>query len=187
MSYFPAFLKLDSKKVLLIGGGNIAYEKLRHLLDFTSDITVIALEFSPNMQKLMEEKSIAFEKRGYSSGDIKNYAIVVIAIDDIALQAQIFKESRAYNCLCNAVDSLDYCDFTFGSYIKKDDLLIAISTSGSSPALAKQLKNYLQNLLPPNIGDFLKEMKNLRESLPKGKERMQYLSDKVKEYMQSWK
>jgi len=55
------------------------------------------------------------------------------------------------------VDSVDYCDFIFPSYIKKDDLTIAVSTSGASPAMAKHLRRYLQNLIPQNIGEFLQE------------------------------
>ena len=171
MGYFPAFLKLDNKKILIVGGGNIAYDKLKHLLDFTSDISILALELSENMSQIIKEKGLHFEKRAYKVGDIKDFSIVIVAVDDISLQAEIFAESKQYNCLCNSVDSVDYCDFIFPSYVKKDDLTIAISTSGSSPAMAKHLRIYLQNLIPDGIGKFLRNMKNLRQTLPKGKER----------------
>ncbi len=186
MSYFPAFLKLDDKKVLIVGGGNIAYEKLLHLLDFTSKIDVIAEEFSQEMLTKIQEKNLHFEKRSYQKGDIAAYAIVIVAVDNIALQSEIFEESKAYKCLCNAVDSVDYCDFIFPSYIKKDDLTIAVSTSGASPAMAKHLRRYLQNLIPQSIGEFLQEMRSLRETLPKGKERMKMLDEKAKKYIESW-
>lgn len=186
MSYFPAFLKLDNKKILIVGGGYIAYEKLEHLLDFTSDISIIALELSADMKRVIEEKGLNFEKRGYEKGDIKDFAVVIVAVDDIPLQAQIFAESKNYNCLCNSVDSVDYCDFIFPSYIKKDDLTIAVSTSGASPAVAKHLRKYLQELIPSSIGEFLQEMKNLRKSLPKGKERMKMLDKKAEDYIKTW-
>ncbi|MEN4052203.1 MULTISPECIES: bifunctional precorrin-2 dehydrogenase/sirohydrochlorin ferrochelatase [Sulfurimonas] len=186
MSYFPAFLKLDDKKILIVGGGNIAYEKLVHLLDFTDDIDLIAQEFSDEMLEKVKENNLHFEKRAYKEGDIAAYAVVIIAVDDIPLQAAIFEESKKYKCLCNAVDSVDYCDFIFPSYIKKDDLTIAVSTSGASPAMAKHLRRYLQNLIPENIGTFLREMRSLRESLPKGKERMKMLDEKAKKYIQNW-
>lgn len=186
MSYFPAFIKLDNKKILIVGGGNIAYEKLEHLLDFTQDIVVIAPEISTQMMDLIKEKKLIFEKRVYNSGDIKDFAVVVVAVDDIPLQAEIFEESKNYNCLCNSVDSVDYCDFIFPSYVKKDDLTIAISTSGASPAMAKYLKLYLRNLIPDGISEFLKEMKDLRKTLPKGKERMKMLDEKAKNYMKTW-
>jgi len=186
MAYFPAFLKLDNKKILIVGGGYIAYEKLDHLLDFSKDISVIALELSNDMQEAIQKNNLHFEKRAYVRGDIKNFAVVIVAVDDIPLQADIFAESKQYNCLCNSVDSVDYCDFIFPSYIKKDDLTIAVSTSGASPAMAKHLRIYLQNLIPDSIGEFLKEMKDLRKTLPKGKERMKMLDEKAKNYIQQW-
>ncbi len=186
MSYFPAFLKLDNKKILIVGGGNIAYEKLDHLLDFTKDIVVIAPELSSQMSKAIDKENLCFEKRVYKKTDIKEFAVVIVAVDDIALQAEIFKESKQYNCLCNSVDSVDYCDFIFPSYMKKDDLTIAISTSGASPAMAKHLRRYLQNLIPSGISEFLSQMKQLRSTLPKGKERMKMLDKKAEDYINSW-
>jgi precorrin-2 dehydrogenase/sirohydrochlorin ferrochelatase len=186
MSYFPAFLKLEDQKILIVGGGNIAYEKLVHLLDFTCNISVIALEFSELMLERMDQVNISYEQRAYEAGDIKEYAIVIVAVDDIPLQAEIFQESKQYKCLCNAVDSVEYCDFIFPSYVKKDDLIVAISTSGASPAVAKHLRRYLQSLIPEGISEFLQEMRALRSSLPKGKERMKMLDAKAEEYIKSW-
>ena len=120
MSYFPAFLKLDNKKILIVGGGHIAYEKLDHLLDFTDNIYLIAQDFSDEMLSRIESENLSYEKRAYKKGDIKDFAIVVVAVDDIALQGAIFEESKSYNCLCNAVDATEYCDFIFPSYIKRE-------------------------------------------------------------------
>jgi len=188
MAYFPAFIKLDNKKILIVGGGYIAHEKLQHLLDFTNNISVIALGFSDPMKDLIKENELHYELRPYKEGDIKDFSVVIVAVDDIPLQAEIFSESKNYSdCLCNSVDSIDYCDFIFPSYIKKDDLTIAVSTSGSSPAIAKRLRMYLQELIPDNIGEFLKEMKVLRKTLPKGKQRMNMLDEKAKKYIEGWK
>jgi len=187
MGYFPAFLQLNDKKVLLIGGGNIALEKLERLLDFTNELKVIALELSPSMQALVDKRDLEYEVRAYEKGDIKEFSIVIIAVDDIALQAEIFEESKEYKCLCNAVDSVDYCDFIFPSYVKEDDLTIAISTSGASPAFAKHFKRYIKSLIPSGMSAFLQEMKVLRQSVPKGKERMKMLDKKAQEYIEGWK
>lgn len=186
MSYFPAFLKLDNKKILIVGGGNIAYEKLEHLLDFTNDIFVIAPEISPQMTTLINERGLNSEKRVYKTGDIKEFAVAIIAVGNLDIQAEIFNESKQYNCLCNSVDSVDYCDFIFPSYIKNGDLTIAVSTSGASPAMAKHLKLYLKNIIPEGISLFLKEMKDLRKTLPKGKKRMKMLDEKAKNYINTW-
>lgn len=186
MSYFPAFLKLEEKKILLVGAGDIAYEKLNHLLNFTQNIYVIAQNFSQKMLDRLNLENISFEKRAYKRGDIKDFAIVIVAVDSLELQAEIYKESKQYNCLCNAVDSTDYCDFIFPSYIKKGDLTIAISTSGASPAVAKYLRIYIQTLIPDSIVEFLKKMRELRYVLPKGKDRMSMLDKKAKNYIKDW-
>ncbi len=186
MGYFPAFIKLDNQKILIVGGGCIAYEKLDHLLDFTHDIEVIALDFSLQMMERIEKENLTFEQGAYKKGAIEDFSIVIVAVDDIPLQEEIFTESKQYNCLCNSVDSVNYCDFIFPSYVKKDDLTIAISTSGASPAMAKHLRRYLQNLIPEGISDFLKEMKQLRSTLPKGKERMKMLDKKAEDYIKNW-
>ena len=186
MSYFPAFLQLTDKKILIVGGGAVAYEKLIHLLDFTKDIAIIAEDVSQEMLLCIEKEKLLLQKRAYRSGDIKEFAIVVVAVDNIELQAEIFEESKKYNCLCNAVDSTAYCDFIFPSYIKKGDLTIAVSTSGASPAMAKYLRIFLQKMIPESIVEFLQEMKNLRKTVPKGKERMKMLDEKAKKYIESW-
>ena len=187
MSYFPAFIKLDQQKILIVGGGKIAYEKLEHLLDFTQNIEIIAKSYSKEMLALIDENQLTCKERMYQKGDVSGFAIVIVAVDDIPLQADIFLESKQYNCLCNSVDSTAYCDFIFPAYIKKDDLTIAISTSGASPALAKHLRNYLRALIPSTISDFLKEVKELRTTLPKGKERMLMLDKKEQDYINTWR
>jgi len=182
MKYFPAFIKLDNKKTVIIGGGHIAFEKLEKLLQFTTDITVISKDISNSMQELCAKYQIPFTIKNYEKGDVNGYDIVIIAVDSLELQKDIFEETRSSRILCNAVDSVDYCDFIFPSFIKEGDLTIAVSTSGASPAMAKYLRRYIQKILPSNISDFLKEMKSLRDSLPKGKERMKLLDKKVKEF-----
>ena len=187
MAYFPAFIKFDNKKILIVGGGFIAHDKLIHLLDFTNNITIIAKDYCEDMKKLIDENSLVSSTKSYEEGDIKGYDIVIAAIDNLNVQEAIYFESRKYNCLCNCVDLQKYCDFIFPSYIKKGDLTIAISTSGASPSMAKQLKIWLNKMIPNSIADFLIEMKGYRKTMPKGKERMQFLDKKTKEYISTWK
>ncbi len=187
MSYFPAFLKMDDRQILLVGGGKIAQEKLEKLLQFTEHIKIIATEISQPMQTLIEHHAFAYEKRAFQEQDLVGVDLVIVAVDDLDLQASIYHQTRSTHILCNAVDNTDYCDFIFGSFIKEGDLTIAISTSGSSPAFAKHFRRYLQQRLPTNINDFLKEMKKLRSTLPKGKERMALLEEKAQAFIQSFK
>ena len=183
MSYFPALLKIENSKVLVVGGGNIAGDKIEKLLDFTKDITVISPDILDKTKELIDKNRLNFINREYRDGDIEGFSIVVVAVDNISLQQTIFKECQKYNILCNSVDSVEYCNFIFPSYIKRGNLIVAFSTSGLSPSVSKYLRVAIEKLIPDSIETFLDEMKKIRDSLPKGKERMKLLDQKAKEYI----
>ncbi|MBA1438234.1 MAG: bifunctional precorrin-2 dehydrogenase/sirohydrochlorin ferrochelatase [Epsilonproteobacteria bacterium] len=187
MQFFPAFMKLEKQKILIVGGGKIALEKLEKMLDFTSEITIVAKDVSDAMLHVIEQNRLTFLHKGYQKGDLSGFFMVIAAVDDMELQKRIFLDSREYNCLCNAVDLLECCDFIFPSYIKEGDLTVAISTSGTSPAFAKHFKRFVAKAIPDDIAQFLQKMGKLRESIPKGKERMQLLDEKVQKYIESWR
>jgi len=184
MSFFPAYFNLNNKKILLIGGGYIALEKLEKLVDFTDNITILSKEFSSDFSAFANKHNIEMQKRSYVTGDINGFDIIVIATDTIHLHKEIFQESRNSRILVNSVDDTAYCDFIFPSYVKNGDLTISISTSGASPALAKRLRLYIEKIIPTNIGEFLKEMKSLRKTIPKGKERMRFFEKKTDEFIE---
>ena len=182
--YFPAMVRLEGKKVLVVGGGRIAADKIEKLLDFTCDITVIAPRLSDRTKKLIENSSLRHIQRPYRSGDIEGYFFVVVAVDDVALQKEIYEEAQSRKIFVNSVDSVEYCDFIFPSYIKRGDLVVAFSTSGASPSLAKYLRRAIERLLPADIGDFTAYLKELRARLPKGKSRMERLDGEAKRYIE---
>jgi len=184
MNYFPAYIKMNNKKVLLVGGGKVAFEKLSRLLDFTTDISILAKDINQDIKTLAIQNNISTKEKSYCKGDVTFFDIVIIAVDDLSLQQGIFQETRGKGILCNAVDSLDYCDFIFPSYIKNGDLIVSVSTSGASPAVAKYLRRYIEKMLPNDIEIFLKEMREHRKRLPKGKPRMQFLDKLAKKYFE---
>lgn len=175
MAYFPMSVDMKDRKVLVVGGGTIAAQKLEKLLDFTTDITVISLEVKKYVQSLIEAHALEFYERAYSTGDIEGFDIVIIATDTLALHREIYEESREKGILINSVDNTDYCDFIFSSYVKKGDLTITFSTGGVSPAFAKKMRIYFEKNIPDSVGSFLDRMKKLRKTMPKGRERMSYL------------
>ena len=186
VSFFPSYINLTNKKIVLIGGGNIALEKLKKLSDFSKDITVIAKDISSKFLDFAKLHNIPIKNRAYNRGDIDGFDIVVVATNDISIHKEIYYESRDSRILVNSVDNRDYCDFIFPSYIKKGDLIISVSTSGSSPAMAKRIRLYIEKLIPSNIVEFLKEMRELRKSMPKGKERMRFFEKKSDKYIKEY-
>ncbi len=183
MSFFPAFLNMNNKKVLVVGGGKIAADKIEKLLEFTTDITLIAPNISPRTQELIQTHHLRLLLRPYEAGDVQSFFLAVVAVDDLDLQKSIYEECHHYGTLCNAVDSTEYCDFIFPSFIKRGDLVVAFSTNGISPGLAKYLRRAIERLIPADIEEFLAKIKHLRQTLPKGKERMRLLDQKAKEYI----
>jgi len=186
MAYFPMFMDLTGLKILVVGGGNIAAEKLEKLVDFTKEITVISKEINEETHRLIKDHCLTHYLRPYRQGDIDGFDIVIVATDTVDLHKTIYKESRHRRILVNSVDNTDYCDFIFPSYIKRDDLTIAFSTGGASPAFAKQIRNYFQKHIPESVGEFLASMKRLRTTLPKGKARMEHFEQLVEEYFQKY-
>jgi precorrin-2 dehydrogenase/sirohydrochlorin ferrochelatase len=186
MSFFPAYFNLENRRILLVGGGYIALEKLEKLVDFTKEIDVIAKEVSNDFETFAHKHNISIEKRAYIVGDILPYDVVIVATDTVIVHKAIYEESRTTRILVNSVDNTAYCDFIFPSYIKKGDLTISISTSGASPAMAKRLRAYIETLIPSSIESFLKEMRGLRKTMPKGKERMKFFEEKSDWFMEKY-
>jgi len=184
MSFFPMFMDMNELKVLVVGGGFIATEKLEKLVDFTKKITVITLDVSPEANQIIDDYGLTLHQRLYERGDIEGFDIVIVATDTVTLHKSIYEESRGSRILVNSVDNTDYCDFIFPSYVKKDDLTIAFSTGGASPAFAKYIRRHFEKIIPESVGAFLQKMKALRSTMPKGKERMQYFDGLVEEYFQ---
>ena len=185
MAYLPMFMDMKDLKVLVVGGGFIATEKLEKLVDFTTKITVIALRVEEEAKKLIDAHDLVLYARVYEVGDIEGFDIVIVATDTQDLQKSIYEESRGSSILVNSVDNTEYCDFIFPSYIKKDDLTIAFSTGGASPAFA-QIRQYFEEVIPASVGEFLQKMKALRSTMPKGQERMKYFDGLVKEYFKKY-
>jgi len=186
MAYFPMFMDMNDLKVLVIGGGYIATEKLEKLVDFTKEITVIALRVEEEAKDLIDEHALVLQQRAYEVGDIEGFDIVIVATDTVELHKAIYEESRGSRILVNSVDNTNYCDFIFPSYVKKDALTIAFSTGGASPAFAKQIRQHFEKIIPDSVGEFLQKMKGLRSTMPKGLERMKYFDELVEEYFKKY-
>ncbi len=182
MSFFPMYMDMQNLKVLVVGGGYIATEKLEKLVDFTKEITIVTLRVEDEAQNLINEHALTLHKRAYNTGDIQGFDIVIVATDTVDLHKEIYEESRGSRILVNSVDNTDYCDFIFPSYVQKGDLTIAFSTGGASPAFAKQIRRHFEKIIPDSVGGFLKKMKAMRSEIPKGKERMKYFDELVEEY-----
>ena len=167
MPYFPLFVDLTDKCILVVGGGKVATHKVKKLLQFGAKITVVAPKVSNELKKLQKEGKIKLKRRRFLTGDLKNKDLVVVATDDIKLQERIYKLCTKKGILCNTVDVPEYCSFIFGSTIVRGDLVVAITTSGKAPALSKELRKYLERVIPEDIDKLLRSFTSLEKNFPK--------------------
>ena len=175
-------LNFNNKKILIVGGGKIATEKTEKILDFSKDITIIASRLNENMQALISKYNLTNYTKKYEIDDTNGFDLIIICVDDLNLQEQIFKNTRSTRALVNSVDSPQWCDFIFPSYIKNDELIIAVSSSSYAPALSRALRIYLEKFIPDNLNHLLQKLKYIRANKPKGKERQIELSNIVNNF-----
>ncbi len=146
---FPIFLKLDGRRVLVVGASTVAEGKIRGLLEARASIQVVAPEAVLQVQKWAGEGVVAWKARGFQPSDLDQVSLVIAATSSSELNAQVFKEAQARKVLCNAVDDPENCDFYYPAVVRRGDLQIAISTNGRSPALAQRLRQELEEQFGP--------------------------------------
>jgi precorrin-2 dehydrogenase/sirohydrochlorin ferrochelatase len=163
---FPLFLKLDGRRALVVGGGNIAALRVQQLVRAGAMVTVISPEAGAEMEALARAGSIVLVRRGFERTDLSQRCFVVIAAtNDPAVQQAVSEEAERLGILCNVVDNPGCSNFYTPAVVERGDLKIAISTSGRSPALAGKLRQYLEEAVPENAADLTQTVGLLRSKL----------------------
>lgn len=155
MSVFPLFIDLKGKKCIIIGGGNVAARKVEILLQFGAHLVVISPELIPELEAHKEKGAFIHIDRLYYDKDIEGAFLVIAATSDNEANEMIYNAAVKLNIFVNVVDDPKKCTFIFPSVIKKDDLVIGVSTSGSFPMLSKKLRKKIENIVPMNFDGYL--------------------------------
>jgi precorrin-2 dehydrogenase / sirohydrochlorin ferrochelatase len=140
---YPVALELSGRRCVVTGGGREAEGKARALLEADGDVVVIAPRLSDGFAELVRRGEITHVARRYRRGDLAGAFLVIAADSDRATRAEVFAEAEAERVLCNAVDDVEHCHFAVPSIVRRGELLLAISTGGRAPALAKRLRRRL--------------------------------------------
>ena len=140
---YPVALELSGRRCVVTGGGQEAERKARALLEADAAVVVIAPRVSDGMADLVRRGEITHIARRYRRGDLAGAFLVIAADTDRAIAASVFAEAEAERVLCNAVDDVEHCHFAVPSIVRRGELLLAISTGGRAPALAKRLRRRL--------------------------------------------
>jgi siroheme synthase-like protein len=147
MAYYPIFVEMAGRRVVVIGGGNVAEGKVAGLLTAGADVTVVAPDLTPALRKQHEASEFRYEDHEYREGDLEGYEVCFVATDDGAVNAQVAAEGKQRGIWVNAADDPRYCDFILPSVVRQGDVVVAASTGGSSPALARRLREDLTAFL----------------------------------------
>jgi precorrin-2 dehydrogenase / sirohydrochlorin ferrochelatase len=141
--FYIACLKLEGRKCLVIGGGDIGLEKVEGLLACNGDVTLVAPDAIAPLRELAAEGSIRWEERAYEPADLEGSFMAIAATDDTEVNIRVYEEAERRAMLVNVVDVPPLCNFILPAIIRTGPLAIAISTAGASPALAKRIRNQI--------------------------------------------
>ncbi len=166
---YPVFLKLHNLRMLIVGAGEVGYEKLFFILKSSPDanITVVAPWVSPELEALLSKENYNVEiiKKEFAVSDISGHDLIVAATNIRELNHEVQRAAKAVGKLINVADTPELCDFYLGSIVTRGPLKVAISTNGQSPTFAKRFRQVLESTLPEDVGDLLDNLKEIRDQL----------------------
>ena len=168
MSLLPIFLKLDGRRTLVVGAGEVAAGKIESLLASGARVTVVAPWAKPEIERLAGCGAVQWHRREFHDSDVlagdRPFAVIA-GTNYAAVNQHVYRLCAGAGILCNAVDDIPHCDFYYGSVVSRGDLQIAISTAGESPSLAQRLRREIDALLPRDLGPWLHTLGALRREV----------------------
>jgi precorrin-2 dehydrogenase/sirohydrochlorin ferrochelatase len=179
MSLYPIFLKLEGHKVLIVGGGLIAEQKIEAVLRSATDVTVVSPQITPRIRLWAHQGRIKHEGIEFRPGMTKGYFLVISCTDSEETNRSVYQEAREFGALANAVDDPEYCDFYAPAVVSRGEFQIAISTGGNSPALSQHVRKQLEENFGPEYElwtAWLGRMRDvMRKVLPRTERRKELL------------
>ncbi|NLS12537.1 siroheme synthase [Vibrio sp. SM6] len=153
MQYFPIFLNLVDKPVMVVGGGEVASRKIDALVKAGADVTIISPSLNPELEQRVGREECHWIKAFYSSELMsQDYWQVWATTDNPALNHRVYADAKRRGILVNVVDDKPYCDFITPSMINRGRIQLAISSGGAAPVLIRNMRETLESILPQNLG-----------------------------------
>jgi len=165
--YYPIFMNIEAQQVLVVGGGSVALRKVQTLLQHGALVHIVSPRLVPELKDLIDDKICFWSEKNYSRDDAQEAMLVFSCTEKEEVNAQVAKDAKAHHRLVNVVDDPEKCSFIVPSSMERGDLKIAVSTGGSSPIVARQIRAELQALYGQEMAEYLSLLKTWR-SLAKG-------------------
>lgn len=166
---YPIFLRADRLRFLIIGAGDVGYEKLSFLLKSSPNarVTIIATWKNESIDRLILQNAddVRFIKKTFETYDVIEHDIIIAATNYAEVNQKIHCAAKRYNKIVNVADTPELCDFYMGSIVTRGDLKVAISTNGKSPTFAKRFRQLLEKTLPEESNELINNLKSIRDRL----------------------
>lgn len=151
MPLYPVNLRITNRLCVVVGGGGVALRKVRGLLEGNARVRIISPAVVPELGFLADEQKIEWLRRGYAEGDLHGAFLVFAATNDRMVQDRIMKEAEKTAVLLNSADDSYGSDFHVPAHFRRGKMLVTVSTGGGSPALAKKIREQLEELIGPEF------------------------------------
>ena len=158
MDFFPVFMNIRSQRCLVVGGGEVALRKIELLLKAGGDVLVVSPDLHPELAVHVSNNQIQYQSRPFQSDDLNGCKLVISATDDSAINKKVSELANEAGIPVNVVDAPDLCSFIVPSIIDRSPVVVAVSSGGRSPVLARLLRAKLETMIPSSYGrlaDFL--------------------------------
>lgn len=165
MDFFPAFLKLQDRNCLVVGGGNIAHRKIRLLDAAGARLTIVAPAVDPALKVFLSEKGHTVVTRLFSATDVQDMWLVVSATGDPATERCVYQAATAAGIFCNSVDDISSCSYITPAIVDRSPIVVAISSGGSAPVLARKLREKIEAVLPSGLSVLAQLAQSFRKTV----------------------
>ncbi|WP_208952041.1 siroheme synthase CysG [Rahnella sp. ChDrAdgB13] len=152
MDYLPIFADLKQRPVLVVGGGEVAARKIDLLLRAGAQVRIVAQALSPELEQREHANEVSWLAQAFLPEQLNDVFLVIAATDDAALNAEVFEQASQRHLLANVVDDQPKCSFIFPSIVDRTPIVVAVSSGGKAPVLARMLREKLETLLPNSLG-----------------------------------
>jgi len=164
---YPVFLKVHALETLIVGGGNVALEKLLFLLKSSpaARVTLVAKIFRPDIIAIAERHHLHLIEGQYTPEYLEGKHMVIATTDDQETNIQVYHDCKERHILVNVADNPPYCDFYMGGIVTKGNVKVGISTNGKSPTTAKRLRQFFEDVIPDDIDELVQNLDLYRKTL----------------------
>lgn len=165
MKYYPIYLDIKDKNILVVGGGGVSLRKVKRLLASGGIVKAVSLNFCDGFSEILNNSNFTCETRKFEESDLNDIFLVFSATNDAGLNDLVGSLAKSKGILCNIADSSESSDFIVPSSINRGDLVLSVSTGGKSPAFSRKLRKDLEDQFGEEYEIFLYFLGKIREAV----------------------